>query len=241
MPSGEIAKEGMEKKYAGNRDARFVRIQRDGEYNGRMNQPQYTNLLYRQIHESAMNADLRAKGYTPVYTATPQARIVLVGQAPGRIAQHTLKPWNDMSGRLLRQWLGVSDEEFYNPNLFALIPMDFYYPGKGKHGDKPPRKEFAPTWHPQLLALMPDIQLTILVGSYAQRYYLGKTGQLGAAHRKNLTETVASYEEYLPQYLPLVHPSPLTIGWRRRNPWFEHRVLPHARQLVRQAISTAGG
>ena len=145
------------------------------------------NLLYQEINDATANAEMRAKGYTPVYTATAAARIMLVGQAPGRIAQQTHKPWNDASGRLLRQWLGVTDNEFYNPDLFALTPMDFYYPGKGKHGDKPPRKDFAPTWHPRLRELMPQVRLTILVGSYAQRYYLG-TGA-----KKNLTETVADY------------------------------------------------
>lgn len=188
------------------------------------------NLLYQEINDATTNAEMRAKGYTPVYTATAAARIMLVGQAPGRIAQQTHKPWNDASGRLLRQWLGVTDNEFYNPDLFALTPMDFYYPGKGKHGDKPPRKEFAPTWHPRLRELMPQVRLTILVGSYAQRYYLG-TGA-----KKNLTETVADYEQYLPAQLPLVHPSPLTIGWRKRNPWFEDEVIPAAKELARSII-----
>ena len=110
--------------------------------------------------------------------------------------------------------------------------MDFYYPGKGKHGDKPPRKEFAPTWHPRLRELMPQVRLTILVGSYAQRYYLG-TGA-----KKNLTETVADYEQYLPAQLPLVHPSPLTIGWRKRNPWFED---PPRKSWCAASLTSSGG
>ena len=130
-----------------------------------------------------MNVAFRAKGWMPVYTASPYSRIVLVGQAPGRIAQQTHKPWNDASGRLLRQWLGVSDEQFYNPDLFALMPMDFYYLGKGVHGDLPPRNNFAAMWHPRLLERMPYVRLIILVGTYAQKYYLA-----GRA-KKNVTAT----------------------------------------------------
>lgn len=191
-----------------------------------------TNLLYREIAEAPMNAGMRAKGYSPVYTATQDSRIVLVGQAPGAAAQGSGIPWNDVSGRTLRQWLGVSDEQFYNPELFALMPMDFYFPGKAKHGDAPPRAEFAPTWHPRLLELMPRVRLKLLVGSYAQRYYLGKVAG------RNLTETVGNYRRYLPEYLPLVHPSPLTIGWRRRNPWFSDEVLPRAREIVHSIITS---
>ena len=187
-------------------------------------------LLYNKIDRDEMNAHLRAKGFAPVYTASAKSRIVLVGQAPGRIAQETRKPWNDASGRLLRKWLGVTDEEFYDPDLFAIMPMDFYYPGKGAHGDLPPRKEFAPTWHPKLLALMPDVRLTILVGAYAQKYYLGMWAE------RNLTETVKNFNNYLPEYFPLVHPSPLNFGWRKHNPWFEKEVIPLLQVLVQKAI-----
>ena len=187
-------------------------------------------LLYNKIDRAEMNAHLRAKGFAPVYTASAKSRIMLVGQAPGRIAQETRKPWNDASGRLLRKWLGVTDEQFYNPDLFAIMPMDFYYPGKGAHGDLPPRKEFAPTWHPKLLALMPDVRLTILVGAYAQKYYLGMRAE------RNLTETVKNFNNYLPEYFPLVHPSPLNFGWRKHNPWFEKEVIPLLQVLVQKAI-----
>ena len=124
-------------------------------------------LLYDEIDQDSMNASFHARGWPPVYTASPCSRIVLVGQAPGRIAQETRTPWNDASGRTLRQWLGVTDEQFYDPDLFALMPMDFYYPGKAAHGDLPPRPEFAKKWHPRLLAQMPDVRLTILVGAHA--------------------------------------------------------------------------
>ena len=187
-------------------------------------------LLYNKIDRDEMNAPLRAKGFVPVYTAAAKSRIVLVGQAPGRIAQETRKPWNDASGRLLRQWLGVTDEEFYDPDLFAIMPMDFYYPGKGVHGDLPPRKEFAKTWHPKLSALMPNVRLTILVGAYAQKYYLG------TRTKKSLTETVKFFNNYLPEYFPLVHPSPLNFGWQKRNPWFEKEVIPVLQEIVQKAL-----
>jgi len=187
-------------------------------------------LLYHKIDRAETNALLHNRGLSPVYTASAKSRIVLVGQAPGRIAQETRKPWNDASGRLLRKWLGVTDEQFYNPDLFAIMPMDFYYPGKGAHGDLPPRKEFAPTWHPKLLALMPDVRLTILVGAYAQKCYLGMRAE------RNLTETVKNFNNYLPEYFPLVHPSPLNFGWRKHNPWFEKEVIPLLQVLVQKAI-----
>lgn len=187
--------------------------------------------IYQRICDDPMNATMRAQGYEPVYTAGPRARIVIVGQAPGVKAQATHVPWNDASGISLRKWLGVSDEQFYDPDLIALIPMDFYYPGKGAHGDLPPRPEFAPRWHPLLLALMPDVQLTILIGAYAQKYYLGAHAQ------SSLTETVRAHESYLPTYFPLVHPSPLNFRWRTKNPWFETDVVPVLAERVDQIIS----
>ncbi len=185
-------------------------------------------LLYDEIDQDSMNASFHARGWPPVYTASPRSRIVLVGQAPGRIAQETRTPWNDASGCTLRQWLGVTDEQFYDPDLFALMPMDFYYPGKAAHGDLPPRSEFAKKWHPRLLAQMPDVRLTILVGAHAQQYYLNKQA------KRNLTETVAHYVEYLPHYFPLVHPSPLNFRWRARNPWFEMNVIPILSKMVKE-------
>lgn len=188
-------------------------------------------LLYDQIAADPMNADFVNRGWSPVYSASVSSRIVLVGQAPGRNAQQTLKPWNDASGRLLRQWLNVTDEQFYNPDLFALMPIDFYYPGRGVHGDLPPRLDFARKWHPRLLAQMPNIRLTILVGSYAQKYYLDRRA------KQNLTATVADFNAFLPDYFPLVHPSPLNIGWRKRNPWFESDVIPVLQTIVKEVLS----
>lgn len=195
-----------------------------------MTKDQFT-AIYDAIVADPMNADMGLKGYVPVYTAGPNAKIVIVGQAPGRKAQASLKPWNDVSGVLLRQWLGISDEQFYDPNVIALVPMDFYYPGKGAHGDLPPRKGFAEKWHPQLLSAMPNVQLIILVGAYSQKYYLGKTA------KSNLTNTVLAYEEFLPTYFPLVHPSPLNFRWRSKNPWFEREVVPEMRALVHSILA----
>lgn len=173
---------------------------------------------------------MKRKGYLPVYTAGPKARIAIVGQAPGNKAQTTGRPWNDASGILLRKWLNVTDEQFYDPDLIALIPMDFYYPGKGVHGDLPPRKGFAEKWHPVLLEQMPDIELIILIGAYSQKYYLGKTA------KRTLTETVGSYVEYAPRFFPLVHPSPLNFRWRTKNPWFEVAVVPELQKVVHSII-----
>lgn len=189
------------------------------------------NEVYQAICDDPMNTEMKAKGYTPVYTAGPRAKIIIIGQAPGSKAQASMKPWNDASGILLRKWLGVTDEQFYNPDLFALTPMDFYYPGKGVHGDLPPRKDFAKKWHPQLSGLMPEVELIILIGAYAQKYYLGK------AARVNLTETVRSYEDYLPQYFPLVHPSPLNFRWRAINPWFEDEIVPVLEKRVHAILA----
>ena len=188
-------------------------------------------LLYEQIMADPMNTDYTDRGWQPVYSASPHSRIVIVGQAPGRVAQESGKPWNDVSGQNLRQWLNVTEEQFYDPELFALIPMDFYYPGKGKHGDLPPRREFAEKWHSRLLDRMTEVKLTILVGVYAQKFYLA--GQA----KRDLTETVASYREYLPKYFPLVHPSPLNFRWRKRNPWFAGEVIPALQRVVREVLA----
>ncbi|WP_279580624.1 uracil-DNA glycosylase family protein [Fodinicola feengrottensis] len=158
---------------------------------------------------------------------------MIIGQAPGKRAQESRKPWNDPSGDKLRSWLGVTDEEFYDPKLIALLPMDFYYHGKGDHGDLPPRKEFAPKWHPRILAELPHRRLTILIGSYAQNYYLRDR------LKPNLTQTVKAYQEYLPDIIPLVHPSPLNFRWQTRNPWFESDVIPVLQERVRAALGSA--
>lgn len=152
--------------------------------------------------------------------ASVHSKIVIIGQAPGQKVQDSGIPWDDASGNELRRWLGVTKEEFYNSKLFALVPMGFCFPGKGTSGDLPPRPECAPLWHHQLLSQMKEVKLIILIGQYAQKYYLGEK------LKPTLTDTVKNFEEYLPAYLPLVHPSPRNRIWQKKNPWFESEVVP---------------
>ncbi len=182
------------------------------------------------IMADAMNASYTENGIPPLYTASRKARIVIVGQAPGRQAEETRLIWNDLSGDRLREWMGVTRAEFYDSGHIALLPMDFYFPGKSKSGDLPPRKGFAEKWHPRLLAEMPDLAITFLIGSYAQKYYLGERRE------KNLTETVRHFDKYLPAYLPLVHPSPLNQRWLKKNPWFETDVVRALRDKVQEVL-----
>jgi uracil-DNA glycosylase len=189
--------------------------------------------IRQAIIDDTDNAEMRALDYLPIYAAAPLARIAVIGQAPGRKAQESGIAWNDASGTKLFDWLGVTEQQFRDPDLFALLPMDFYYPGKGASGDLPPRKGFADRWHAQLLELMPDIALTLLIGGYAQAHYLaGRT-------QRNLTETVHAYRDYLPDIIPLVHPSPLNFRWQARNPWFLTEVVPAVRERVTAAIAIA--
>ncbi|CAM3307448.1 uracil-DNA glycosylase family protein [Kibdelosporangium persicum] len=187
--------------------------------------------IRRELMADPANAWATEQGFQPVYQAGPEARIVIIGQAPGWRAQQSGVPFDDPSGVRLREWLAVTDEQFYDPSLFAILPMDFYYPGKGTSGDLPPRKDFAPRWHPRILAGMPDIRLTLLVGAYAQKHYLKDR------IKPSLTETVRSYQDYLPGVLPLVHPSPLNFRWQNKNPWFTAEVIPVLRTEVAKHTS----
>jgi len=187
--------------------------------------------IRQAIIEDADNAEMRALDHLPLYAAGPRARVAVIGQAPGRKAQESGIAWNDASGTKLFDWLGVTERQFRDPDLFALLPMDFYYPGKGATGDLPPRKGFAERWHAQLLDLMPDIGLTLLIGGYAQSHYLGDRT------RRNLTETVHAFRDYLPDVIPLVHPSPLNFRWQSRNPWFLTEVVPVLRDRVAAVIA----
>lgn len=183
------------------------------------------------IRADPQNAEFTARGLEPLFAASAQARIMLVGQAPGRVAQEAGVPWDDQSGDRLRAWMGVDRTTFYDPDKVAIVPMDFYFPGKGKSGDLPPRKGFAEKWHPALRAMMPQVRLTILVGAYANRRYL---------HLKSsakLTDVVRDYRSYLPDYFPLVHPSPRNQIWMAKNPWFQQEVLPALRNQVALALT----
>jgi uracil-DNA glycosylase len=166
----------------------------------------------------------------PIVRAHADARLLLIGQAPGRRVHETGIPWNDPSGDTLREWLQLTREEFYDERLVAIVPAGFCYPGTGKNGDLPPRPECAPLWHPPLLAALPKITLALLIGSYAQANYLKERNQ------PTVTETVANYAEYLPQFLPLPHPSPRNRLWLKRNPWFAVEVLPALRAGVAKAL-----
>lgn len=171
-------------------------------------------------------------GPRPIVAASPDSRIVIIGQAPGRKVHATGVPWDDPSGDRLRQWMNVDDETFYDERRVALVPMGFCYPGKGQSGDLPPRPECAPLWHEPLLNAMSGIRLTLVVGAYAQARYLGDRAS------RTLTETVRDFEAFLDDRLiPLPHPSPRNNLWMRRNPWFERDVLPALRQRVGETLN----
>jgi uracil-DNA glycosylase len=166
----------------------------------------------------------------PILRASSTARLLIVGQAPGTKVHATGIPWNDPSGERLREWLQIDRITFYDETRVAIIPMGFCYPGKGKSGDLPPRPECAPHWHPHLLQYLPKVQLKLLIGQYAQRYYL----QQGKAC---VTETVRAWQSYWPEILPLPHPSPRNQLWLQRHPWFITEVLPVLRQRVNEIIA----
>lgn len=167
----------------------------------------------------------------PVLTANPKSKIIIIGQAPGSIVHRTGIPWDDKSGENLRSWMGIEKKDFYNEEKIALLPMGFCYPGKGKSGDLPPRKECAPLWHSQILTQMKEVKLILLIGKYAQDYYLGQ-------HKKRtLTETVKNYAQYLPEYFVLPHPSPRNNIWQAKNPWFKENVLPELKLKINQNLN----
>ncbi|WP_204344596.1 uracil-DNA glycosylase family protein [Psychroserpens algicola] len=169
-------------------------------------------------------------GPRPIATAHQNSKIVIIGQAPGTKVHASGIPWDDASGKQLRKWLNVSDDEFYDDSKFAIIPMGFCYPGKGKSGDLPPRPECAPQWHQPLFDHMKNVELVILIGMYAQKYYLQDKAE------RTLTETVANYKAYLPQYFVLPHPSPRNRFWLSKNPWFETEVLPELARVIHKII-----
>ncbi len=162
----------------------------------------------------------------PILRASATARLLIVGQAPGRRVHETGIPWNDPSGDLLRQWLQMGRDDFYDESRIAIVPTGLCYPGTVNGSDLPPRPECAPLWHPALRAAMPGLRLTLLVGAYAQAYYLG------ARRGRTLTDTVAAWRDFLPDRFVLPHPSPRNRGWLKQNPWFEAEVLPTLRERV---------
>lgn len=155
-------------------------------------------------------------------------RVMIIGQAPGRKVHASGRAWDDPSGDRLRDWLGLSRDEFYRSNLVGLLPMGFCYPGHGPGGDLPPIKECAPIWHARLLAHLDEVSLTLLFGTYSQSYYLGDS--------RKVTERARQWKDYLPRYIPLPHPSPRNNIWLRRHPWFEEEVVPEVQALVHEHL-----
>ncbi|GAA4900299.1 uracil-DNA glycosylase family protein [Ferrimonas pelagia] len=160
----------------------------------------------------------------PVTQLDGRARLLIIGQAPGLKVHQTGIPWNDPSGQRLRQWLNMPPETFYDPAHVAILPMGFCYPGRGRHGDNPPDPRCAPLWHGPILNALPNIELTLLIGQYAQRHYL--------ASFSTLTETVQRWQTWAPSQLPLPHPSPRNNLWLRRNPWFERELIPALQRRI---------
>ena len=188
------------------------------------------NELLNEIGSCTVCSSFFVHSPRPVVKASRSAKLLIIGQAPGRRVHESGIPWDDASGKNLRDWLGLSDDIFYDEERVALIPMGFCYPGSGKSGDLPPRPECAPLWHERLLQACESVQLTLLIGQYAQKYYLSSNA------KSNLTETVKSYTDYLPHYFPLPHPSPRNRIWMKKNPWFESNLMPELKKRVRKIL-----
>ena len=182
------------------------------------------------IRNDPRNADYTKRGIPPILQISPEARVLIIGQAPGRRVEESGVPFDDKSGETLRDWMGVDRDTFYSGRI-AVLPMDFYYPGKGKTGDLPPRPFIAREYHAALLQQMPDVRLTVLVGRYAIGFYLK------GREERTLTETVRNFHSFLPSRFPIVHPSPLNFRWQARNPWFVSEVVPELRRRVAESLT----
>lgn len=193
---------------------------------GSINIMQRIDTLFEQIRACRLCEAHLPLGPRPVIRGGESARLLIIGQAPSTRVHASGIPWDDPSGDRLRQWLGVDKTTFYDESRIAIMPMGLCYPVRGKSGDLPPRPECAPTWHDKVLMLLPNIELTLLIGQYSQAYYLR-----GAA-KGSLTETVRCWADYGPGWLPLPHPSPRNTLWLRKNPWFEQEIVPHLQQRV---------
>ncbi len=179
-----------------------------------------------RVCKESMTVDCR-----PVLSVNAESKILIIGQAPGKKVYDSGKPWDDKSGENLRAWMGIDEATFYDAKNIGIVPMGFCFPGKGKSGDLPPRKECAPLWHEAILSKLSNVQLTLLIGIYAQQYYLGDL------RKKTLTETVKNNEAYLPKYMTLPHPSPRNNIWMAKNKWFEKEVLPKLKTIVSEALA----
>jgi len=183
--------------------------------------------VLREVRACQLCAPQLPLGARPILQLDRRARILIAGQAPGRKVHESGVPFSDVSGRRLRAWMGVSDATFYDPAQVAILPMGFCYPGTGISGDLPPRPECARTWRARLLALLPEVQLTLVIGQYAAAWHLPQ------AAGSTLTELVADWRRHWPQVLPMPHPSPRNQRWLRGNPWFAAEVLPQLQERVR--------
>lgn len=169
-------------------------------------------------------------GPRPIVQAGSRARIAIIGQAPGRRVHESGIPWDDPSGRTLRRWLGLTDDQFYDAELVALVPMGFCYPGSAASGDKPPRPECAPLWHERVLAELPADRLDVIIGMYAQKRYVPD-------RKETLTATVADWASHLPNRVVLPHPSPRNQHWLTKNPWFEAETLPAVQERITEFVT----
>ena len=188
------------------------------------------NNLLKDISKCSVCSPFLEFGPRPTLTAHENSRVIVIGQAPGRAVHESGVPWDDKSGDNLRNWMGIDNEIFYNPEKIALIPIGFCYPGTGKSGDLAPRKECAPLWHDSLLEQMKNVKLVLLVGKFAQDYYLKDEA------KRTLTETVQNYKQYLPKYFVMPHPSPRNNIWQAKNDWFKAEVLPELKVSIREAL-----
>ncbi len=186
--------------------------------------------LLRDVRACRLCDEFLEDGVRPVLQVHEEARILIVGQAPGRRVHESGVPFDDPSGDRLRQWMGIPKEIFYDPSKIAILPMGFCYPGTGKSGDLPPRPECAPEWRQPLLEHMSAVKLTLVIGQYAMAWHLEQP-------KKTLTETVRGWKKHRPTCVPLPHPSPRNNRWLRTNPWFEVEVLPYLRRRVRQLLA----
>lgn len=187
--------------------------------------------LLQEVKACTVCAEHLPLGPRPVVRMNEMAKILIIGQAPGTRVHETGVPWNDASGDRLREWLGLDRDVFYESGHLAIMPMGFCYPGVAlSGGDNPPRPECAPLWHERLREHLPNIELTLLVGRHAQKYYLGKTQH--KTQHKTMTQTVRHWTDYGPEILPLPHPSWRSAGWLKKNPWFEAEIVPHLHQEV---------